>query len=114
METSARESARKDQQHIRNEGYVFPFLPPIESMRLSQQQGLFLVNGDYSRSFEESLAAMASRASREWLRRIRFPHAIRDEVRRQLFRMNLHELTLFPDGEGLSRFLVQRLKLFGQ
>lgn len=115
LPTEERDSAAGDRRLIEERGYVFPFLPSTENMRLSQQQGLFLVNGARGCSFVESLLRMADSAPpRQGLRRIRIPEAIREEVRRHLFRMNIHELTLFPDGKGLSGFLVQRLRLFNQ
>lgn len=48
-----------------------------------------------------------------WLRRIRINQAVREEILRKLFQMNVHELALFPDLDALARFLRQKAQIFG-
>jgi len=46
-----------------------------------------------------------------WCRRIRFTKEILPEVEDRLFQMNIHDLSLFPDIEGLAGFVRQKARL---
>ena len=69
--------------------------------RLASQQGAFLFNGAESRSFEESLRLLMKGVGACWYKRFRVPAV----------EFNIHDLSLFPDTEGLAGFVKQKLRL---
>jgi hypothetical protein len=64
------------------------------------------------RSFEESLERMMGSTKGGWYRRFRIPRKTLDELEKRLFQMNIHELSLFPDVQGLAGFVRQRMRLY--
>ena len=62
-------------------------------------------------SFQESLEFMMT-DRRDWLRLIYVDRACRAEILRQLFQMNIHEFSLFPDIQGLGRYARLKAELF--
>jgi len=102
--------ARRD--HFISHGFVTLATPPIENRRLSCQQGVFLFNGAEDLSFHDSLFRMM-RDEIDWYRRFKIvgDQLALTEMERELFRMNIHHLSLFPDIEGLAEFIRQKIRL---
>jgi hypothetical protein len=93
-------------------GFVAPASPLVHNPRLSGQQGIFLFNGAEDLSFWNSLRAMMiQRPTHEWCRAFDVPAGVRAELEQHLFQMNIHELSLFPDMEGLSGYIRQKARL---
>lgn len=92
-------------------GLVAPTLPRFHVSRLSSQQGCFLFNANPLIEFEESLAYMM-KGQTGWLSCITFPSGLRTECLKRLMHMNIHPASLFPDLEGLGRFLTLKNELF--
>lgn len=86
-------------------------LPPAFNPRLASQQGVFLVNCVEELSFAESLNRMMSQANTEWCKMFDIAVESVGEIEQRLFRLNIHEQTLFPDIEGLARFILQKIRL---
>jgi hypothetical protein len=84
--------------------------PSFETQRISAQQGCFLYNCDLNRGLEESLAEMMN-SNHGWALKFMIPKAQRETFLKRLMWMNIHDLSLFPDLEGLSRFLSAKSKL---
>jgi hypothetical protein len=82
----------KRRQHFNGAGFVALALPPFHNPRLSSQQGLFLLNGADSLSFEESLDRMMQGEKRTWYKRFRVPQEALKKIEEQLFQLNIHEL----------------------
>jgi hypothetical protein len=78
---------------------------------LSSQQGVFLLNGAEDCSFEESLALMVRDVKEPWYQRFRVPESQLQNIERELFQLNIHDLSLFPDTEGLAGFVRRKLRL---
>jgi hypothetical protein len=97
--------------HFNQNGFVSIALPPVQNPRLSSQQGVFLFSGAEALHFEESLDLMMGGVDRGWYKRFRVPASALREVEEQLFHINIHELSLFPDVEGLAGFVRQRIRL---
>jgi hypothetical protein len=93
-------------------GYVVPVQPKIEPLRMSHQQGSFLLNGAPDLQFGESLQKMLGASAKHNLRRIAIDRACRQDVLRHLYRMNIHELSLFPGLDGLAQFAKHKAELF--
>lgn len=94
---------------VRVVGAVSPF---TLNQRLVIQQGVFLCPGDISVSFEENLSALLTRSESGWLRKYLFPRSVLREALESLFRMNMHQATLFPGLDGYARRLRTRLTFF--
>ena len=95
------------------QGLVISIVPQFHVSRLSSQQGCFLFNCNPWISFEESLAEMMTTTKLPiWLFRLDFPKDLRTSVLKRLMQMNIHPATLFPDLEGLARFLALKNMLF--
>lgn len=92
-------------------GCVAVAVPPTFNPRLASQQGLFLVNCAEELSLQKSLDTMMKERGGAWLRRLDIPTTILSEVEKRLFQMNIHEQSLFPDMEGLARFIDQKIRL---
>ena len=84
--------------------------PGFESQRISSQQGCFLYNCNLAESFEESLKGMMG-SGQGWAYKLLIPQASRQEFLRKLLWMNVHPVSLFPDLDGLSRFLKMKSEL---
>ena len=92
-------------------GFVAFALPPVENRRLSSQQGAFLFNGAERLTFRDSLFQMMKDYPGQWCRLFEIPASQRLEFERQLFQMNIHDLSLFPDIEGVAGFIRQKARL---
>lgn len=97
--------------HFGTSGFIGLALPPVQNPRLSSQQGVFLFNGAESLFFEESLERMMRGFDDTWYKRFRVPAVALPEIERQLFQFNVHDLSLFPDTEGLAGFVRQKIRL---
>jgi hypothetical protein len=98
-------------EHFNHNGFVAVALPPLQNPRLSSQQGVFLLNGTQGRTFETSLESMLQGVQQQWYRRFRVPENALEKVEEQLFGFNIHDLSLFPDIEGLAGFVRQKMRL---
>lgn len=98
-------------EHFNSSGFVAVALPPLQNPRLSSQQGVFLLNGAEALSFELSLQSMMQGVEQPWYKRFRVPEKSLDEMEEQLFQLNIHDLSLFPDVEGLAGFVRQKIRL---
>lgn len=96
---------------FKREGMVLVALPRVQSTRLLRQQGAFLFNGSETLSFEESLEKMMSPVQQPWLKVFRIEREPLERIERELFQMNLHDLSLFPDAEGLAGVLRQKARV---
>jgi hypothetical protein len=47
----------------------------------------------------------------QWYKRFRVPEDALEKVEEQLFQFNIHDLSLFPDIEGLAGFVRQKIRL---
>jgi hypothetical protein len=92
-------------------GFVALALPSIQNLRLSNQQGVFLFNGAESLNFNHSLFKTMGEHERPWCRIFQIPVSELPEIERRLFQMNIHDLALFPDMEGLAGFINQKIRL---
>ncbi len=92
-------------------GFVAFALPSVQNRRLSSQQGAFLFNGAEKPTFEESLFTMMSGSKKVWCRRFLIPNTLTG-IEEKLFQMNIHELSLFPDIQGLAGLVRQKLRLY--
>jgi hypothetical protein len=93
-------------------GFVAFALPPVENQRLSSQQGCFLFNGAEALPFQESLFRMMDGYGESWRKLFRIPTVGLREIEERLFQMNIHELSLFPDMQGLAGLIRQKLRLY--
>lgn len=92
-------------------GFVAIAGPTVQNARLSSQQGVFLLNGAERHSLRASLQTMIGVCQGKWCRCFKvLPDAL-PSIERKLFQMNIHELSLFPDIEGLAGFLRQKVRL---
>jgi hypothetical protein len=97
--------------HFNRNGFVAVALPPAQNPRLASQQGVFLFNGAEDRPFEESLKLMMKDVSVCWYKRFQVPAEQLSKIEEKLFQFNIHDLSLFPDTEGLAGFVKQKLRL---
>jgi hypothetical protein len=63
-------------------------------------------------TFEESLADMMKEEVGAWLFRITFSQQMRETCLKRLMHFNVRPATLFPDLEGLARFINLKNELF--
>lgn len=98
-------------EHFKSIGFIAAASPTTHNPRLSSQQGLFLFNGAEGSFFEDSLDRMMHDVERQWYKRFRIPEKALDEIEKQLFQLNIHDLSLFPDVEGLAGFVRQKARL---
>jgi hypothetical protein len=98
-------------EHYNRNGFVAEASPTNHNPRLSGQQGVFLFNGAESRLFEDSLESMMDGLEPAWYKRFRIPDAAIRQVEERLFQLNVHDLSLFPDTEGLAGFVRQKIHL---
>jgi hypothetical protein len=99
-------------EHFNQKGLITVALPPIQNSRLSSQQGVFLFNAAEDLTFEESLYRMMGEVQGGWYRRFRVPEKVLTQMEEHLFQVNIHDLSLFPDAEGLAGFVRQKLRLY--
>lgn len=95
-----------------NQSLVRLCTPGFESQRISSQQGCFLYNCNLAESFEASLNGMMG-SDDGWAYKFLIPRSSREEFLRKLLWMNVHAVSLFPDLDGLSRFLKMKSELVG-
>jgi len=95
----------------RDRGLVVPLLPEFQSLRLSSQQGLFLLNCNFQITFENSLSAMLDESGQQ-IQKITFPCALHPQLLRRLMQINIHPVSMFPDIGGLASFIALKLRLF--
>jgi hypothetical protein len=93
------------------EGFVAIAQPTVHNARLSCQQGVFLVNGAEKQSLRASLFKMMENRRDKWIKLFKIHSDVLPEVERRLFQMNIHDLSLFPDLDGLAGFLRQKARL---
>jgi hypothetical protein len=93
-------------------GLVVPILPKFHVSRLSSQQGCFLVNCNHPIRFEDSLAEMMKSVTSDWLYKILVPQSLRSECLKRLMHFNIHPVSLYPDLEGLGKFITLKNELF--
>jgi hypothetical protein len=98
-------------EHFNSNGFVAVALPTVHNPRLSSQQSLFLFNGAQGSLFENSLDLMMQTVEQKWYKRFRVPEQALEEMEMQLFQVNIHDLSLFPDIEGLAGFVRQKARL---
>jgi hypothetical protein len=91
-------------------GLILGVLPSVENQRLSSQQGIFLFNGAENITFQVSLEKMMTER-KAWCRRFQFAEEIVHQAEARLFQMNIHDLSLFPDINGLAGFVRQKARL---
>lgn len=108
---NALEPCNVRREHFNRAGFVAVAHPPLQNPRLSSQRGVFLLNGAQDRTFEESLELMMRGEKRRWYRRFRIPEDALEKVEEKLFQFNIHDLSLFPDIEGLAGFVRQKVRL---
>jgi|HubBroStandDraft_6_1064221.scaffolds.fasta_scaffold13086_4 hypothetical protein len=111
MLSAALSAAGIRRAHFNENGFVALAMPPIHNRRLSSQQGAFLFSGAEDLNFEDSLFKMMDGTKPEWCRRFEVPGGALQGIERQLFQRNIHELSLFPDMEGLAGFIRQKARL---
>jgi hypothetical protein len=99
------------QRFFNRHGLVVSALPPVENQRLSSQQGTFLFSGADEKTFEQSLSTMMTAYKGEWCQRFKLTEDVVPEAEARLFQMNIHDLSLFPDAEGLGGFVRQKARL---
>jgi hypothetical protein len=95
---------------LNRNGCVCAASPPAFNQRLSSQQGLFLINCAQDLCFEKSLRTMM-KGCEEWGQTFDIAAGAAPEIERQLFQMNIHEQSLFPDMEGLAGLIHQKIRL---
>ncbi|MGH9647315.1 MAG: FRG domain-containing protein [Bryobacteraceae bacterium] len=98
-------------EYYSRNGFVGVALPPLHNPRLSSQQGLFLFNGAERLPFEESLTRMMQGVGHKWYKRFRVPKEAHGKIEKHLFHLNIHDLSLFPDIEGLAGFVRRKARL---
>jgi len=55
---------------------------------------------------------MMSGSKKGWCRRLLIRNTLAARIEEKLFQMNIHELSLFPDMQGLAGFVRQKLRLY--
>jgi len=98
-------------EYFNRQGFIAEALPTQHNPRLASQQGVFVFNAAEDRTFEESLALMMGGVNGPWYKRFRIPSGALSAIERELFQLNVHDLSLFPDTEGLAGFVRQKLRL---
>ncbi len=78
--------------------YVNIYKPPHVSGRIRAQSGVFTIQPDPKQPLNERLKSKA-------IRKYRIPYAIREELRKELRLFGVHHASIFPDLDGLSKYL---------
>lgn len=100
----------KRRRLLNSTGAACATAPPAFNPRLASQQGLFLLNCAEQLNLGESLVKMMDNR-RVWQTTVDIPLAIAPKIEEKLFNMNIHDQSLFPDLEGLSGFIRQKIRL---
>ena len=103
-------AAGKRRGLLHQKGSVCATAPPSFNPRLASQQGLFLLNCSEQLAFGESLAKMMGNRT-GWQRIADIPLRLAQEIETRLFKMNIHDQSLFPDLEGLAGLIRQKIHL---
>jgi hypothetical protein len=111
LANKALSTTRRRRYNYEKRGFVALASPPVENKRSSSQQGVFLLNGAEGLTFKDSLFKMMAGANRKWFRLIQVPAEVLLDVELRLFQVNIHNLSLFPDLEGLGGFIRQKVHL---
>lgn len=112
MAANALTAVGAKQKTFNRNGLVAFALPPAQINRVSSQQGAFLFNAADRLTFEESMfAMMKGHPVGEWCSVLHIPSRLLPEVERRLYQLNIHELSLFPDIEGLAGLIRQNIRL---
>ena len=102
-----------DARHRRELGLVAHLLPRKPNTRLAAQQGSFLISCNHCLPFQDSLKNMMRGISEEkWIRKWVFPYSLRIQILEQLYRSNIHPLSLFPDLDGLGRLVALKGEVY--
>lgn len=112
MLSEALSPCRVRRNYFDKSGFVAFALPSAHNRRLSCQQGAFLFNGAEKPTFQQSLVKMMSGSKKGWCRQLLIPSTLAARIEEKLFQMNIHELSLFPDMQGLAGFVRQKLRLY--
>ena len=102
---------------LRHHEIILDLEPFTMSARLSAQQGLFLVSGSPTQTFEETLVDLLEEiegqigegGSEPSVKKIVIPGAFRRPLMRHLEKMNITAATLFDGLEGLAASLREKL-----
>ena len=78
--------------------YVGIYKPPHISNRIKAQSGIFTIQPDPSQPLNERLTSKA-------IKKYRIPFAVREELRKELRLFGVHHASIFPDLDGLSKYL---------
>jgi len=84
---------------------IHPVNPFRLNERLSIQQGLFMVPGDTRKGFEDNLKAHTDYEENHKQIKISSSLTVRRNFLRELNRMNINRVTLFPDIQGFAESL---------
>lgn len=93
---------------------VLPLVPFNSHVRLTIQQGLFLIPTQIvTRTFEENLESTFEKIpdSDKWLKKYLIPVELKPKIITELNHMNINDATLFPGIEGYSKFLKKQYSL---
>jgi hypothetical protein len=88
---------------------VFVVNPFMLSERSSIQQGVHLMPGDITKSFEENLLASPRRRDNLQVLEIVLTKDIRNEFLKHLHRMNIDHASLFPGLQGYAKSMAERI-----
>jgi hypothetical protein len=96
---------------MERQGCVAVASPRGFNRRLASQQAVFLVNCAENLELRESLNKMMESHRAEWCKALDIKTTEIPEIEQRLFQMNIHAQSLFPDMEGLARFIDQKMRL---
>jgi hypothetical protein len=77
--------------------------------RLINQQGIFLVQGDIEKSFDENLRESVRDSKKLFRMAFVVEPEERKAILKELYKMNITNATLFPDLQGFAESLVTQL-----
>jgi hypothetical protein len=98
-------------RYLNQRGFICIVSPGSFNARLASQQGLFLLNGAEKFTFAQSLRMMMN-GQENYQQAFDVPADMAPECEKQLFQMNIHEQSLFPDVEGLAGLIRQQVELY--
>lgn len=77
--------------------------------RLTIQKGVFASVGDVTKSFEDNLRALDGYDREQNLVKLKIPYGELNEIREELYNMNITRATLFPGLDGFAQSLKMNL-----
>lgn len=85
--------------------------PFRQNQRLTLQQGVFLITGDITQSFQDNLYCTKDRNDETYSMKgvITLNNKLKEEIVRQLREMNINNAVLFPSLDGFSQSLRTRI-----